>query len=87
MATAKIFLDSRKTTENKGILKVSITHKRTQRLYTTGIKIDSDEFQKFNEGIGKDGLSGRIKNQDFVELYEILLWNISRWHRNRIWLS
>jgi integrase len=72
MATAKIFLDSRKTTENKGILKVSITHKRTQRLYTTGIKIDIDVFQKFNAGIGKDGLSGRIKNPSFIDLYEIL---------------
>ena len=43
MATVKIHIDSRKTTENKGILKVSITHNRTQRLYTTGIKIDIDE--------------------------------------------
>ncbi|MFT5667335.1 MAG: integrase [Vicingaceae bacterium] len=72
MATVKIHLDSRKTAENKGILKVSITHNRTQRLYTTGIKINIYDFQKFNEGIGKDGLSGRIKNQDLIELYEIL---------------
>ena len=69
MPIVKIYLDSRKTTENKGILKVSITHNRTQRLYTTWIKIDIDEFQKF---IDKDGLSERIKNSRLIDLYEIL---------------
>ncbi|AWV97669.1 tyrosine-type recombinase/integrase [Arcticibacterium luteifluviistationis] len=72
MPTVKIFLDTRNNSENKGIIKVSITHNRRQRLYTTGIKIDIDEYKNFNKGIGKDGISGRIKNPRFIDLYEVL---------------
>jgi integrase len=69
MATVKTFLDTRKCIDKTGFVKVIITHNRTQRLYTTNIKIETSEWAKFQKGITKDGLSGKVKNQYFIDLY------------------
>jgi integrase len=72
MATTKLYLDTRRNQNGDGIIKILIIHERVQRMYTTGIKISSENYKKFESSINADGLSGKVKNQEFKELYKIL---------------
>lgn len=72
MATVNLFLDTRRNNDGFGLIKINVTHNRVQRLYTTGIKIDRQNFEKFTNSIGPSGLSGKVKNEAFIDLYNRL---------------
>lgn len=69
-ATAHIFLDKRKTEEGHGIIKIRIAYKKTQRDYTTRIKIKESIYAKLN--VQNNELDKRIKDPLVIELYNLL---------------
>ncbi len=69
MTTTKTYLDTRSIKDNQGIIKIMVIHNRMHRLFSTGIKISVEDWEKFTQNITKDGLNGRIKNEEFIELY------------------
>jgi integrase len=70
MATVNIYLDSRKTTDDKGILKILVSHNRTPRLYTTQITILKADYEKL-KGYGAE-LDRRVKDLDLINLHNLL---------------
>ncbi len=68
MATAKIFLDTRNSTDENGIIKLRITHNRTQRDYSTKLKISPDDYVK----IKSSEFDNRIKNKDLINFHNLL---------------
>ena len=56
MATVNIYLDSRKSTDGKGVLKLLVSHNRTPRLYTTEttiLKTDYDKLKAYGNELDK----------------------------------
>jgi hypothetical protein len=49
MATVNYYLDTRKTDEGFGIIKLKITHNREQNDYSTKIKIATSIFEKLKK--------------------------------------
>ncbi|SOE23182.1 Site-specific recombinase XerD [Spirosomataceae bacterium TFI 002] len=72
MATASLYFDKRGNKGSLGTVKVMVTHERKQRLYTTKIQLEDSVWEKLNKNITKNGLSNRIKEEAYLELYEIL---------------
>lgn len=72
MATSKIYLDTRRMTDGFGIIKILVIHDRSQRMYSTGIKIKQDDFKKFQSQVTEDGLSGKVKNEEIIYLFNML---------------
>ena len=67
MATVNLFFDTRATAEGEGIIKISVTHDRVKRLYTTGIKTTLDHWKD----LPKKGerLDKRVKDETRLKLY------------------
>jgi integrase len=72
MATSKIYLDTRRMTDNFGVIKILVIHNRVQRMYSTGIKIKENDFKKFQSQVTEDGLSGKVRNEETIYLFNIL---------------
>lgn len=70
MATANIYLDSRKSTDGKGIIKILVSHNRTPRLYTTKIAILKTDYDKL-KGYGAE-LDKRVKDLDLINFHNLL---------------
>ncbi|MFN3849411.1 MAG: tyrosine-type recombinase/integrase [Spirosomataceae bacterium] len=70
MATVKFFLDTRTTDSGWGIVKLRITHNRTQRDYSTKLKVTLGLFDKIKDQ-GSE-LDRRIKDRDVIELHQSL---------------
>ena len=67
MATVNLFFDTRATAEGEGIIKISVTHDRKQRLYTTALKATPDEWQDFPKKGEK--LDKRVKDENRLKRY------------------
>lgn len=77
-ATVKLFFDTRQMkTSNEGIIKLSITFKRTQRLYTTGVKVNELVWTKLQRNVDENGMSAKLRDSKFIELYENLYGEFS----------
>ncbi len=73
LATVKFFFDTRQMKiVGYGIVKTLITFKRSQKLYTTGIKIHTDDWTKLQRNVDENGLSTKLRDKKFTELYEKL---------------
>lgn len=73
LATVKLFLDTRQMKiEGTGIIKILITFKREQKLYTTGIKVLSADWAKLQRNVDENGLSSKLRDSKFIELYNQL---------------
>lgn len=70
MATVNIYLDSRKSTDGKGIIKILVSHDRTPRLYTTKIAILKSDYDKI-KGYGNE-LDKRVKDLDLINFHHLL---------------
>lgn len=70
MATVNIYLDSRKSTDGKGIIKILVSHDRTPRLYTTKIAILKTDYDKI-KGYGTE-LDKRVKDLDLINFHNLL---------------
>lgn len=70
MATVNIFLDSRKSTDGKGVIKILVSHNRTPRLYTTKIAILKTDYDKI-KGYGAE-LDKRVKDLDLINFHNLL---------------
>jgi integrase len=70
-ATVNIFLDSRKSASNNGILKLSITHNRVKRLFTTQLSISQDIFNILKKYHDRD-IDGRIKDGEVINYHNLL---------------
>ena len=70
MATANIYLDTRKSVEGMGIIKILISHNRTPRLYSTNIKCTQDDYDKLKRYGSK--LDSRVKDIDLINLHNLL---------------
>ena len=68
MATANIYLDTRKSVEGMGIIKILISHNRTPRLYSTNIKCTKDDYDKLKRYGSK--LDSRVKDVDLINLHK-----------------
>jgi integrase len=68
MATVKHFLDTRKSIDENGIIKLRITHNRVQKDYSTKIKISPDDYDK----IKKHEENGRSKNFEIIGFHNLL---------------
>lgn len=74
-ASATYYLDTRIKDSGYGIIKILITYKRKQRLHTTGLKIAEADWKKLQRSIDQFGLSGKVKNQGLIDLYNTLYIN------------
>ncbi|GAB3334192.1 site-specific integrase [Larkinella ripae] len=71
-ATVNLFLDNRSSQDKgKGTVKWSVCYQRKQRLYTTGVKVNSEEWEFLQKNRG--GLKGHTKDearrQLWIQLY------------------
>lgn len=71
-ATAKLFLDKRGSENGEGVVKILITHKRKQRLRTTGLKISEADWSKLQRSVDENGISQKIKSEYLINVYEFL---------------
>lgn len=71
-ATAKLFFDKRGSEKGEGVVKILITHKRKQRLRTTGLKILESEWAKLQRSVDENGISPKIKSEYLINIYEFL---------------
>lgn len=70
-ATVSLFLDTRSAKDEKtGTVKLLITHKRVQRLYTTGIKVGLSDWTKLRKSKGM--IDGRIKDEELIQIHKKL---------------
>ena len=67
MPTVNLFFDTRKTAQSEGIIKISVTHQRKQRLYSTGIKATPDQWKQLPRKGEK--IDERIKDNARLKLY------------------
>jgi hypothetical protein len=73
LATVKLFLDTRQMkVEGMGIIKILITFKSEQKLYTTGIKVLSTDWAKLQRNVDENGLPSKLRDSKFIELYNQL---------------
>lgn len=70
MATVNIYLDSRKSIDGKGVLKILVSHNRTPRLYTTQITMLKTDYNKL-KAYGSE-LDRRVKDLDLINLHNLL---------------
>jgi integrase len=70
MATVNYYLDTRKTDEGFGIIKLRITHYREQKDYSTKIKIAISVFEKLKKQ-GSE-LDGRIRDSEIISYHHLL---------------
>jgi hypothetical protein len=71
--TVKLFLDTRQMkVAGNGIVKISVTFKRIQRLYTTGEKTNEIFWAKLQRNIDENGISSKLRDSKFLEIYEKL---------------
>ena len=70
MATVNFYLDTRKTEEGFGIIKLRITHNREQKDYSTKIKIATSIFEKLKKQ-GNE-LDGRIRDNEVINFHRLL---------------
>ncbi|RYU94339.1 tyrosine-type recombinase/integrase [Emticicia agri] len=70
MATVNHFLDTRKTDNGFGIIKLRVTHNREQKDYSTKLKIPTTLYDK----IKKQGseIDGRVKDLDLINYHNLL---------------
>ena len=66
-ATVNLFLDKRTASNEIGVVKIVITFNRIQRMYTTGVKLLRNDFERLQ--VNKGVISGRIKDQEFIQLH------------------
>ena len=70
MATVTHFLDTRKSIDENGIIKLRITHNRVQRDYSTKIKISPKDYSTLKKwGAERDG---RKKEKDLIHFHNLL---------------
>jgi len=67
MATVNLFLDTRKYTDGTGIVKWSVIHRRTPRLYTTRRRLTAAEWKFLQDNKGR--LDNRIKDEEKIRLW------------------
>ena len=85
LATVKLFLDTRQIKiEGIGMVKILITSKRQQKLYTTGIKVLSVDWAKLQRNVDENGLSSKLRDSKFIELYNQLYGDNSSMKRAKI---
>ncbi len=65
-ATVSIFHDKR---NGANTVKLLVGHKRQQRLYTTGHKVDAKTFERLKANAFKQSPDGKIKDFLFIELW------------------
>lgn len=70
MATVNYYLDTRKTDEGFGIIKLRITHNREQKDYSTKIKIATSIFDKLKKQ-GSE-IDGRIRDNEIIHYHHLL---------------
>ena len=70
MATVNYYLDTRKTDEGFGIIKLRITYNREQKDYSTKIKIATSIFEKLKKQ-GSE-LDGRIRDNEIISYHQLL---------------
>lgn len=70
MATVNYYLDTRKTDEGFGIIKLRITHNREQKDYSTKIKIATSIFDKLKKQ-GSE-IDGRIRDTEIIHYHQLL---------------
>jgi len=70
MATVNYYLDTRKTDEGFGIIKLRITHNREQKDYSTKIKIATTIFDKLKKQ-GSE-IDGRIRDSEIIHYHNLL---------------
>jgi integrase len=72
-ATVKLFLDTRQVkVVGNGIVKISVTFKRIQRLYSTGEKTSELIWTKLKRNVDENGISSKLRDSKFLEIYEKL---------------
>jgi hypothetical protein len=85
LATVKLFLDTRQMTiEGVGMVKNMITFKRQQKLYTTGIKVSSVDWAKLQRNVDENGLSSKLRDSKFIDLYTQLYGENSSLKRAKV---
>ena len=67
MATVNLFFDTRATSNEEGVIKIVITHQRVKRLYSTGLKVDADQWKQLPKKGEK--LDGKIKDPLKIKRY------------------
>ncbi|MEI7587126.1 tyrosine-type recombinase/integrase [Runella sp.] len=67
MTTVNLFFDTRATKDGLGVIKIIVTHNRAQRLYTTGIKTDAEQWKQLPKKGEK--LDNRVKDETRLKLY------------------
>jgi hypothetical protein len=72
LATSKIYLDTRRMIDGFDIIKILVIHDRSQRMSFTGIKNKQDDFEKFQSQATEDGISGKVKNEGKICLFNKL---------------
>lgn len=70
MATVNHFLDTRKTDNGLGIIKLRVTHNREQKDYSTKLKVSTSLYEKLKKQ--RNEIDGRIKDKDLIECYNLL---------------
>jgi integrase len=88
LATIKLFLDTRQMqVEGIGMVKVLTTFKRQQKLYTTGIKVSSIDWAKLQRNVDENGLSSKLRDNKFIDLYTQLYGENSSLKRAKVILE
>ncbi|MFT5887136.1 MAG: hypothetical protein ACI9IP_003609, partial [Arcticibacterium sp.] len=82
MAKATLFFDKRKNKSGKGTIKVLVTHERVQRLYSTRIQLPYEVWEKLQKNINANGLSSRLRDEAFIELYNVLYGNFEEFGKS-----
>lgn len=78
LATIKLFLDSRQMKHvGNGVVKLCVTHKRIQRLYTTGLKTNETFWIKLQRNVDENGISSKLRDSKFLEFYDVLYGELS----------
>ena len=67
MATVNLFFDTRATSNDEGFIKIVITHQRIKRQYSTGLKVDADQWKQLPKKGEK--LDGKIKDPFKIKRY------------------
>ena len=70
-ATVNLFHDKRR---GDNTVKLLVTFERKQKLFSTGHKVDSAIWDRLKKNADKDSPDGKIKDEDFLELW-VKLWN------------
>ncbi|MBA4852022.1 tyrosine-type recombinase/integrase [Emticicia sp. BO119] len=74
VVTVSLFLDTRSKFLPKGVgmIKVNVYYNYKNRLFTTGNKAPEKEFKILQRSIDENGLSGKVKNEYVISMYQEL---------------